>query len=90
MSHRRVISQREARRLEKRVEALERQIKGQRERWTGDYIGVEVSRAEWQPLDPVPVAIRTARKLGHAVVAVGNQNDGTVRFVALPHPSESV
>ena len=85
-----MISQREARRLKKQVEALQRQIKGQRERWTGDYIGVEIGRVEWEPLDAIPVALRTARKLGHAVVAIGSADNGHVRFVALPHPSESV
>lgn len=83
------ISQREARRLKKQVEALQRQIKNQRQRWSQDYIGVEIARTAWEPHGAIPTAIRTARKLDHAVVAIGG-DDGTVRFVALPHPSELV
>lgn len=84
------ISQREARRLMKQVAELQRQIKNQRARWSQDYFGgVEIGRAQWEPNGAIPTAIRTARKLDHAVVAVGDDSGG-VRFVALPHPSESV
>lgn len=84
------ISQREARRLWKRVGQLEGQIKAQRSHWGADYPGgVEITSAKWEALDAVPIAIRTARKLNHAVVCIANDN-GTVRFIALPHPSEKV
>jgi hypothetical protein len=87
MGARRVISQREARRLEKRVMALEGIITRQRKHWSQDYIGAEIMRCSLA--EPFPSIVRTARKLGHAVVVIG---DGTaeLRFVALPHPSEPV
>lgn len=84
------ISQREARRLMKLVAALERQIKNQRDRWSGDYIGKEIGRVSWGQADSIPTAIRTARRLDHAVVAISSENSGEIRFVALPHPSESI
>lgn len=78
-----LISQREARRLRKQVEALQRQIRGQ-------YIGREIARHSYDEGEsPVWISIRTARTLDHAVVAIADDN-GTVRFVALPHPSESI
>lgn len=83
------ISQREARRLQKRVTALESQIKRQRQVWSQDYIGAEIARVAYEPLSWIPVAVKTARKLNHAVVVIAN-DDGLIRFVALPHPSESV
>lgn len=84
------ISQREARRLRKRVESLERQIKNQRQRWGAEYLGgVEISRVSYEPFAPVPLAIRTARKLDHGVAVIADDN-GEVRFIALPHPSESI
>lgn len=81
------ISQREARRLRNRVTDLESQIQGQRRVWSQDYLpgGVDIANVVWLPSDSQVVAIRTARKLGHAVVAVGNDT-GTIRFIALPHP----
>lgn len=83
------ISQREARRLMKRVAALERQIHNQRDRWSGDYIGTEIASVNLESLPAQLSAMKTARKLKHAVVAVTNDSN-TVRFVALPHPSEDV
>ena len=80
------ISQREARRLQMRVWELQTAFEEQRRNWSQAYFGgTEITRAIWQPLDSVPVAVRTARKLNHAVVAIA-QDDGVVRFVALPHP----
>lgn len=64
-------------------------IQTQRNRWAQEYPGgAEIARTTWEPLGYVPVAVRTARKLNHAVVAIGNDNDGVIRFVALQHPSE--
>ena len=79
------ISQREARRLIKRVTALEAAAEWQRRAWSQEYIGgAEIGRVEWEPLSPIPVAVRTARKLRHAVVVIGDDT-GLIRFMALPH-----
>jgi len=85
------ISQRDARRLKARVELLERILKGQRMAWSQEYFGgTEVARVTWDNKNDIaPLAVRTARKLGHAVVAVGDDS-GCIRFVALPHPSEPI
>jgi hypothetical protein len=67
------ISQREARRLRRRVEQLERNEESRNNRWSGDYVGgVHL----WNATVPETVfaAIKVARALGHAVVAV---NDDT-------------
>ncbi len=85
----RIISQREARRLQKRVLALEQMFARQRRVWGQEYIGVEIARREWPQENALPVTIRTARLLGHVVMAVGDDTD-TIRFVALPHASERV
>jgi hypothetical protein len=77
------ISQREARRLRKRVSELELAEDKRRRSWASEWPGgVEVASCKWNRDDVVPVAIRTARRLGHGVVALEN-NDGLVRFVAL-------
>jgi hypothetical protein len=63
------ISQREARRLKKRVEVLERADIARNGAWTRDYPGgvhlntITVNDTEWH-------IIVTARKLGHACVVV--------------------
>lgn len=79
------ISQREARRLRKRVAELEGVLKAQRASWTSTYPGgvhietVDFSSAE----NPALIAVSTARRLDHAVVCV---NDGkSLRLHALPH-----
>lgn len=83
------ISQREARRLRKRLTELESAIQQQRRVWGQTYTGgTEIARHSF-PHDFVPEAVKVARKLGHAVVAVGDDTD-TVRFVALPHPDLDV
>lgn len=85
-----MISQREARRNRKELERLREQIRLQRSAWSQDYTGgVEIGRGEWSTEHALPVSIRTARKLGHAVVCIGDDT-GRVRFVALPHPKEAV
>ncbi len=83
----RKISQREARRNLKRLTALEGELEGQRRRWASEYLGgVQIAATAWDSASAsVPTSIRTARALGHAVVAIGDDS-GTVRFVALPHP----
>lgn len=78
------ISQREARRLRKRVTELETHLDHQRRSWSQEYVGgVEITRTQWKAEDVVPTAIRTARKLDHAVVCVGDDG-GLIRFIALP------
>ena len=77
------ISQREARRLKKRVRVLEGILQGQRARWSGDWPGgVEI--ASFQDTgELVSAEIRTARALHHAVVATVDGNNG-VRLYGLP------
>lgn len=84
------ISQRDATATRKRLAALETAVERQRSVWSQEYIhGVEIASAKWDAgTDYVPNAVRTARKLGHAVVAVGDDT-GKIRFVALPHPKVS-
>ena len=83
------ITQTEARRLRKRVQALEGILREQRRNWRApNYFGcVNVGYAE---LDTISVVLRTARRCGHAVVAIADDDSNQVRFVALPHPSEDV
>ena len=87
MSRRR-ISQREAQKLRKRVNELENAIARERrtygsQEWFG---GVNIATVT---LEPSPSAcIRTARRLGHAVVVVSDDSLN-VRFMALPHPKVS-
>lgn len=84
------ISQREARRLKNRVDALERAEQWRRRVWAQEWLhGTEIARVKWENDDHVvPVAVRTARKLNHAVVVVGDDS-GLIRFIALPHPKVS-
>ena len=79
------ISQREARRLRKRVTELESAEEYRRRAWSQEFVGgVEIARATWDDkFAHVPQAVRVARKLKHAVVCVGDDS-GLVRFVALP------
>ena len=85
-----MISQREARRNRKELERLREQIRRQRSVWSQDYMGgVEIGMAEFASEHSLPVSVRTARKLGHAVVCIGDDT-GKVRFIALPHPKEAV
>jgi hypothetical protein len=80
------ISQREARRLRKRVEELERADNSRRNRWSADWPGgTNICTAKWESNDRVPVTINTARALRHAVIVTAKE-DGTVMFYALPLP----
>lgn len=77
------ISQREARRLRKRVQVLEQADELRRRVWSSEYPGgVQIECRKWESDHPVPTAIRTARKLAHAVICLEDGN-GEVRFVAL-------
>lgn len=78
------ISQREARRLKKRVEELEREEAHRRRVWASEYPhGVNIATAKWEEGGRVPTAILTARKLKHAVVCTAEES-GRVLFFALP------
>lgn len=78
------ISQREARRLKKRVEQLENELNGQRNAWARDYPGgTNIGRVDGVFLMAGKVGV--ARQLAHAVVAV---NDGeNLLLYALPLPA---
>jgi hypothetical protein len=77
------ISQREARRLRKRVSELEADELSRRRQWATEWPGgTTIASTSWSKDAAVPVAIRTARCLGHAVVAL-EDGAGLVRFVAV-------
>lgn len=78
------ISQREARKLQKRVRELEQQNTERLRRWSAEWPGgTSIASAKWDEFARVPVAIRTARALRHAVV-VTVDDAGLVNFLALP------
>jgi len=84
------ISQREAHRLWKRLAAYEQAEQIMRRSWSQEYFGgVNIATVAYLASDVVPVAVRTARKLGHAVVVVGDDG-GNIRFMALPFPKVTV
>ena len=77
------ISQREARRLKKRVQELECMLQRERSVWGAEYPGgVHVASAGYGKDSTVNMAVMTARKLKHAVVAIAD--DTVIRFYALP------
>jgi hypothetical protein len=79
-----MISQREARRLKKRVDQLEGVLRSQRASWGHVYPGgVNIATVTFAPEHTILTAIRTARKLDHAVVVV--ESGDVVYFYALPH-----
>lgn len=83
------ISQREARRLRRRVQQLEQHERIRRNVWGQDYHqGVEIATATWSDGN-VPSVVRTVRRLRHAVVVVGDETD-TLTFIALPHPKDDI
>lgn len=78
------ISQREARQLRKRVAELERQEDSRRNAWVQQYPGgVHIASFSFDNDRTEIACIGTARRLGHAVVAI---HDGVrhVSFYALP------
>lgn len=85
------ISQREARRLQKRVARLETILKSQRRQYVATYPGgVNIATLDLSGDMRTYGAIRTARLLGHAVVMVSDDGTYQVRIHALPHPSEDI
>lgn len=84
------ISQREARRLRKRVAELEGLEYRRRRAWASEWPhGTEIAAVKLVEYASVPVSIRVARRLNHAVVCTVS-DDGTVRFIALPLAEKSV
>ncbi len=76
-----IISQREAKRLQKRVRELEAQEERRRCVWSSDWPG-GVNIATLDPSGDLKARIEVARKLFHAVVVT--QDGGLLRFYALP------
>jgi hypothetical protein len=72
---RKKISQLEARRLQKRVAELDRTFHLLKHNWQSDWDQnwVNIGTVQLHPVDWIKV--RTARRLGHAVVAVDTDND---------------
>lgn len=82
---RRIISQRVARELSKRVVALEGERNQQRSGWSGDYPGGTNIGSLKRERDWLAGRIEAARMLGHAIV-VTHRGDGELLFYALPLP----
>ncbi len=79
----RPISQREARRLRKRVDALESADRVRRNRWAATYPGgTHIATMAAVDLPKSLSAVETARNLQHAVVVTTDGNN--VLFYALP------
>lgn len=77
------ISQREARRLRGRVQELETVLEQQRRVWARDWPGgIHVWTEKDQNAETM-ATFRTARKLGHAVVAVADHDTAVIRFYAV-------
>lgn len=76
------ISQRDARNLRKRVATLEAEREAQRRAWSTEWPGGTHITSVAAPAAEAS-AIRTARRLRHAVVATVRDN-GEVLFYALP------
>jgi hypothetical protein len=83
-----VISQREARRLRKRVEELANEIDQRRNAWAADYVGGVHLGTLVLGDDPGAIElfgqIKGARKLRHAVVVTLETDGRRIRFHALP------
>ena len=79
---RRHISQREARAALKRVAELEEVLSAQCRSWTSEWPGgVELGYLDYGTDHWLYSAVRTARRLGHAVVAT-HADDGRIRLLA--------
>lgn len=81
------ISQREARKLQKRVRELELREQSRFARWSSDYVnGTNICSYGFEQNGLIHTAIKTARVLKHAVV-VTTDDAGRVYFHALPATS---
>ena len=77
------ISQREARRLRRRVAELEKQERERRWAWAKEWpTGTDIGRVKLSADSKLLGSILTARKLNHAVVAAAD-SEGEVYFLAL-------
>jgi len=80
------ISQREAKKNLKQLRMLQSEIEHQRRAWGQEYFGgTNIASVSFSADHQIVVAVRTARKLNHAVVVIGDDGGG-LRFMALPHP----
>lgn len=79
------ISQREARRLRKRVQELEDREEARLRSWSKDYPGgTHIATVALDPNGAILAAIETALTLRHGVVAA--TDNGNVYFYAIPAP----
>lgn len=78
------ISQREARRMKKRIAELEDTFARQRRSWASEWPRGVLVGSLTSSTDTIPRVIQTARKLGHAVVCATGRDNNTVDFYALP------
>jgi hypothetical protein len=76
------ISQREARRMRKELKALHERDAARERSWSSDYPG-GIHIATSSPNADVVAIIKTARKLGHAVVAMADDL-GKILYYAAP------
>ena len=83
------ISQREARRLQKRVAALEYTLNKQRQSYASDW------GADWVHLESLTLSdasfakVNTARRLSHAVIVLPQGNSSINLYASrLPYPTE--
>lgn len=77
------ISQREARRLRKRVAELERMDSQRRVSWAQDWPGGVHIGTEENVSEKVRSSVQTARRLGHAVVVKQEDQTPRLHFYAL-------
>lgn len=85
-----MISQREARQLRKRVIQLEDEERKRRARYGRDYPGgTHLGSITWHGPDFTASAAYTARLLGHAVVVVASEKQ-ELQLYAIPHPDMPV
>lgn len=79
-----MISQREARRLRKRVAELEAMERKRRGAWNAEYPGgTHIGSFKFD--ERTDAALSVAMLLGHALVIGGKNSDGSRRIYALPH-----
>lgn len=81
------ISQRQARRYKKRVEALEQVLRNERHTYAQEYKGTFIGTIAHEDVtERLAGKLRTANLLGHKIVAVTNADNDSLKLMALPHP----